>query len=141
MKMKFLLYIGIIGVFCVHVTLSRDSNTNALQKAFTCISRALSQRNPEVILYLDSAVSNKTNLAICASAATIPHEVEIFKNNIETYLFESTIVSLSSAVSMNTFNRYSYSPVSILMLHYQIFVYCPDGTFDKISMLETSNQS
>lgn len=137
--MKFYSVFVTFVFFFVMESLSRELDKNLLQKVFVNISKMLSPRNQLVSIVFNNA-SVKAAPAVFAVTVGVPHIVKKFYNKVGSFdLHTSAIVLLDSIESLNKFNQHTVLP-STFSLSHQLIIYCQDGTFDKIKMIETSRR-
>lgn len=130
--MNFLLIFIIIESFCAKKSLGRDFESSALQKVIFNLTQSLSQRKHLVSVIASSSPTDKTNSAKLSGG--IPHInlKKTFDSKTQTYrLNSSAIVILDEVKSIRTFNEVTTLPFTFSLAQ-QLFIYCRDGTFDKI---------
>lgn len=135
--MKFFVVIVTFIAFCKVNSGLRVPEVKSLQKAFVNILETLARRNHVVSLVSVGGPEDQGDSTSLISFADTPHVVARLDNESKRFrLNSSAIVLLDSVTSLATFNKHALLP-STFSMSQQLFVYCHDGTFDKISKLNT----
>lgn len=134
--MKFFVVVVIFIAFCKIDSVLLVPKLS-LQKAFVNISKTLARRNHLVSIVSVGGPEDQGDLTSLVPFADKPHVVAKFDSESKKFqLNSSALVLLDSVESLAKFNKRVILP-STFSTSQQLFIYCQDGTFDKIAELNT----